>query len=105
MARDEAKRAAVRKLLKTRRGREMSDREAARELGCGRYLVGSVRRELIFAGLHPAVEPSEIDPPSCPRSRMYRPGTSVRGGYVYDERGAVVPKDVWERRQRKARSR
>lgn len=98
--RDEGKRAAVRKLLRTRRGRKMSDREAAAEAGVGRFLVKSVRMELIGLGLIERPEPGEFVG-EVAAAKMYRPGTSSRGGYVLDEHGRSVQRHEWEKRQRR----
>jgi hypothetical protein len=99
--RDELKRARVRRMLRAKRWQAASDRVIAGEAGVGRFLVRSVRAELIGAGL---VGP----PPAQPQNgyteeqaaASYRPGASASGGYVFDESGKVVPKGVWERRQR-----
>jgi|SRR5580704_4579260 hypothetical protein len=94
-AKDLKKRAVVRKLLKLKRGQQMSDREAAAECDCSRALVKAVRLEMIAAAEHPAVS----EDPWTGRS-MYKAGGSVRGGYVYDDQGQVVREKVWERRRR-----
>ena len=102
--RDDGKRAAVRKMLRLKKWQGESDRTVAKEAGVSNYLVGSVRRELIAAGHHPTPEPSKTTGEVL-AGRMYKPGTSARGGYVYDERGRTVRETVWLARQRKARQR
>lgn len=105
MPRDQVLRATVRKLLKQKRWQRAGNREVAAAAGCGKFLVGSVRRELIAAGLHPVPEPGE-NVSARIADRMYKPGTSVRGGYVYGEHGEVLREIVWlERQKRKGRSR
>lgn len=93
---DFAKRSLVRKLLKTKRGREMSDREAGRELGYSRALVTAVRLELIAAGLHPPVTGRKY----AGDREIYRPGASARGGYVHNGQGQIIRDSLWKSRQR-----
>lgn len=87
--RDQQKRAAVRKLLRTKGGRSSSNHQIAREVGCSKTLVGEVRRQMIFDGSHPPIAAVEFNHPR--QTPACTPGSKARGGYVYDERGRVVP--------------
>lgn len=78
-AKDLVKRSAVKKFLRKKEHRELSDREVAKECGCGRFLVKTVRMELIAVGQHEPIDENRHgghDP-------KYQPGAVVRGGYVW----------------------
>lgn len=94
---DPAKRANVRRLLLTQSGQEMSDSEAARQCGVSKILVGTVRREMIAAGLHPA-GPRHVAHGGPGGMTQYIPGAKVRGGYVFDEKGQIVTELEWLQR-------
>jgi hypothetical protein len=99
-AKDLVKRAAVKKFLRAKANRELSDREIARQCGCGRMLVKTVRMELIAAGRHePIDERTQLGP-----APKYKPGAALRGGYVYDESGRPCRESVWRARQARRRS-
>lgn len=98
---DVKKRSKVRRMLKAKKWQQASERELAGEAECGRSIVRVVRAQMIASG--------EI-PPRDHVTRygdevLYKPGTSVRGGYVFDHDGKVVREAVWLKRQRAARSR
>lgn len=103
--RDELKRAKVRRMLRARKWQEASDRMLSAEAGVGRFLVRSVRAEMLAAGL---IQP----PPAQPQNgyteeqaaAAYRPGAAARGGYVFDENGKVVLKAEWLRHRRAKRA-
>ncbi len=101
--RDETKRAKVRRMLRAKKWQAASDREVARGAEVGRFLVRSVRGELVAAGLIPRPEPGPYTPESV-QGKLFRPGTVARGGYVFDELGKVVPKEAWLRKQKAKRA-
>lgn len=88
---DNAKRENVRRYLLTKDGRKQSDNEVARQVGVSKVLVASVRRQLIVAGLLPFPTRSKF----LGSRKVYQPGCSARGGYVFDERGRVIQKTEW----------
>lgn len=92
---DNTKRNNVRRYLLTREGRKQSDNEVARQVGVSKVLVAGVRRQLIVAGLLPIPPRSKF----LGSRKVYQPGGSARGGYVFDERGQVVQKTEWIERQ------
>lgn len=89
---DREKRARVRKHLMTKTGQSESDNEAARVLGVSKVLVTLVRRQLLADGLVPFPEKNK----HLGDRDFYQPGASARGGYVFDDKGRVVQKSVWE---------
>ena len=98
--RDNTKRAKVRRHLMRKGSQKESDRAVARALGVSKVLVTSVRRELLAAGLVPFPEPDK----HLGNRKVYQPGASARGGYVFDDHGRVVQKEHWNEEQaRKAR--
>ncbi|AWM38694.1 hypothetical protein GobsT_31170 [Gemmata obscuriglobus] len=87
----------VRKFLRSKKNQSLSDRDVAKECGCSRPVVKSVRLEMIAAGLHePISERTQggHDP-------VYKPGAVARGGYVYDADGNTVRIDKWVERQKR----
>ena len=99
---DKTKRKRVREYLLTKKGREETDRAVARECGVSKVLVASVRRELIAAGRLPF----PVRDKHLGERKVYQPGASARGGYVFDEMGRTVQKMVWvEKHEKKPRRR
>lgn len=98
---NQAKRAIVRRYLMSEEGRTASDNEAAKQCLVSRILVVTVRRQLIAQGLLPGVR--EIPAGRSGKGVIefqYKPGSSARGGYVFDERGRAIQKGEWEKKQR-----
>lgn len=95
---DRTKRMAVRHLLLQEQWANASDREVAREAGVSRQLVGAVRRLMMAAG---EVSEKKVAPhtPGHVSDRLYKPGTAVRGGYVYDDDGRPVRDTVYAAKQ------
>ena len=93
--RNEQLRRRVKRVLLTKWGREASDRDVAGKVECSRSVVTSCRMELRAAGLLP-------DEPlfRVPGHPSHLPGTSARGGYVYDESGRTVREVEWLKRKR-----
>lgn len=79
--RDVLARGFLKRLLLRKEHRDMSARAIAKQCGCSKFLVVSVRRELIAAGLW---EPKK-------GSKGYKVGGSIRGGYVFGKAGDSVP--------------
>ncbi len=93
---DLKKRAAVRAVLLLPKFQALGDRAVAVTLGVSKHLVTSVRRRMIFEGVHPprthylSAAGNEVE------WAGYQPGSPARGGYVYDGRGNVVREDEWK---------
>jgi hypothetical protein len=94
-AKDTKKRAVLKKLLKTVKGRDLSDRDVAAACGCSRALVKAVRSELIGSGLHPPVTSVK----GTGERSIYKAGAAARGGYVYDESGQIVREVIYAGRK------
>ena len=99
---DTAKRKKVRAYLLTREGRKETDRGVARACNVSKVLVASVRRELIAAGRLPF----PVRDKHLGERKVYQPGGSARGGYVFDEKGRAIRETEWnEQQEKKARRR
>ena len=55
---------------------------------------------MIGAGLIERPEPGQFVG-EVVGTKLYRPGTAARGGYVLDENGKTVQRHVWEKEQRR----
>lgn len=92
---DNEKRAKVRRYLMRKGSQTESDRAIARALAVSKVLVTSVRRQLASDGLIPWPVPDK----HLGGRKVYQPGASARGGYVFDNRGRVVQKSEWLEKQ------
>ena len=96
---DLKKRADLKKLLALKRWQGESDRAVAAAAKCSKNLVAQVRRQMIAAGVIPERGRRDRETGVSVGWPGYRPGASVRGGYVYDEAGRPVRDVVWLKRR------
>lgn len=93
---DDVKRQLVKNYLLTEKGQYESDNEVAKQVGVSRLVVSSVRRVMIVAGEHPAKTTRPISYGSDNvMARVYLPGQSARGGYVFAPDGSVIRESAW----------
>lgn len=99
MARNVSAELKIRRLLRSKKWQEASDREISKEVGCARQVVKRVRMSLIAAGKHPSVQTRK----GRGENPMYQPGQAASGGWVWDENGKMVRELEWYLKQQKKR--